>query len=88
MRRLLDGERLTHDGPVYHLHDALCEPRPIQAHLPILIGGSGRRKTLRIVAQRADAWNASGTIEEVARRSSTPCAATPTRSGATCRRSR
>ena len=41
MRRLLDGERFSHDGPRLRLHDALCEPRPIQAHLPILIGGSG-----------------------------------------------
>ena len=65
MRRLLDGERVTHDGPVYRLHDAICEPRPVQARLPILIGGSGRQKTLRIVAQRADAWNTSGTIDEV-----------------------
>jgi alkanesulfonate monooxygenase SsuD/methylene tetrahydromethanopterin reductase-like flavin-dependent oxidoreductase (luciferase family) len=65
LRRLLDGERVTHDGPVYTFHDAVCEPRPVQAHLPILIGGSGRRKTLRTVARRADGWNTSGPIEEV-----------------------
>jgi alkanesulfonate monooxygenase SsuD/methylene tetrahydromethanopterin reductase-like flavin-dependent oxidoreductase (luciferase family) len=65
LRRLLDGERVTHDGPVCTFHDAVCEPRPVQAHLPILIGGSGRRKTLRTVAQRADGWNTSGPIEEV-----------------------
>ena len=65
MRRLLDGETVTHDGPRYQLHDALCEPRPVQAHLPILIGGSGRQKTLRTVAQRADAWNTAGSLEQV-----------------------
>jgi alkanesulfonate monooxygenase SsuD/methylene tetrahydromethanopterin reductase-like flavin-dependent oxidoreductase (luciferase family) len=65
MRRLLDGERFDHDGPRYTFRDALCEPHPIQAHLPILIGGSGRRKTLRTVAERADAWNTSGPREEV-----------------------
>ena len=65
MRRLLDGERFDHSGPRYTFRDAICEPRPIQARLPILIGGSGRRKTLRTVAERADAWNTSGTIEEV-----------------------
>jgi alkanesulfonate monooxygenase SsuD/methylene tetrahydromethanopterin reductase-like flavin-dependent oxidoreductase (luciferase family) len=65
MRRLLDGELVTHDGPRYRMHDALCEPRPIQPHLPILIGGSGRQKTLRTVAERADAWNTSGPIDEV-----------------------
>jgi alkanesulfonate monooxygenase SsuD/methylene tetrahydromethanopterin reductase-like flavin-dependent oxidoreductase (luciferase family) len=65
MRRLLDGELVTHDGPRYRMHDALCEPRPIQPHLPILIGGSGRQKTLRTVAERADAWNTAGSIDEV-----------------------
>ncbi len=65
MRRLFDGERVDHEGPRYTMHDALCEPRPVQAHLPILIGGSGRRKTLRTVAERADAWNTSGSAEEV-----------------------
>jgi hypothetical protein len=47
------------------MHDALCEPRPVQAHLPILIGGSGRQKTLRVVAERGDGWNTAGPIEEV-----------------------
>ena len=65
MRRLLDGELVTHDGPRYTMHDALCEPRPVQPHLPILIGGSGRQKTLRTVAERADAWNTAGSIDEV-----------------------
>ncbi len=65
MRRLLDGERFSHDGPIYTFTDALTAPRPVQAHLPILIGGSGRRKTLRTVAARADAWNTSGTVAEV-----------------------
>ena len=65
MRRLLDGERVDHDGPTYVMHDALCQPRPIQEHLPILIGGSGRQKTLRVVAERADAWNTSGPFDDV-----------------------
>ena len=64
LRRLLDGERFSHEGRFYTLHDALCAPRPIQAHLPILIGGSGPRKTLRTVALRGDAWNTGGTLEE------------------------
>jgi alkanesulfonate monooxygenase SsuD/methylene tetrahydromethanopterin reductase-like flavin-dependent oxidoreductase (luciferase family) len=66
MRRLLDGERFSHEGRCYTLHDALCTPRPIQRRLPILVGGSGPRKTLRTVALRADGWNTSGTYEEVA----------------------
>lgn len=63
MRRLFDGETVSHEGRFYTLRDALCEPRPIQAHLPILVGGSGPRKTLRTVARHADAWNTSGDIE-------------------------
>jgi F420-dependent oxidoreductase-like protein len=68
IRRLLDGEMVNHEGPAYRLHDAEQQPRPIQAHLPILVGGSGPKKTLRTVARYADAWNTSGTLEEVTAR--------------------
>ena len=65
LRRLLDGERFSFQGTHYTIRDALCEPRPVQAHLPILVGGSGPKKTLRIVALRADAWNAAGFLDDV-----------------------
>jgi alkanesulfonate monooxygenase SsuD/methylene tetrahydromethanopterin reductase-like flavin-dependent oxidoreductase (luciferase family) len=65
LRRLLDGERFSHEGRFYRFNDALCEPRPVQARLPILVGGSGPTKTLRTVALRADAWNTSGTVDAV-----------------------
>lgn len=65
IRRLLDGELVTHAGRFYAFHEALCEPRPIQARMPILIGGSGPKKTLRTLALRGDAWNTNGTLEEV-----------------------
>ena len=67
IRRLLDGETVTHHGRYYDFVDALCEPRPIQQHLPIMIGGSGQQKTMRMVARYADEWNKSwGTPEVVA----------------------
>jgi alkanesulfonate monooxygenase SsuD/methylene tetrahydromethanopterin reductase-like flavin-dependent oxidoreductase (luciferase family) len=68
IRRLLDGERFSHAGRFYTFTDALLAPRPVQAHLPILVGGSGPKKTLRTVARYADAWNTAGTVEEVAGR--------------------
>jgi alkanesulfonate monooxygenase SsuD/methylene tetrahydromethanopterin reductase-like flavin-dependent oxidoreductase (luciferase family) len=69
LRRLLDGERIErHEGRFYTFHDALCEPRPVQAHLPILIGGSGPRKTLRTTARYADLWNTGGSVEDLIRK--------------------
>jgi alkanesulfonate monooxygenase SsuD/methylene tetrahydromethanopterin reductase-like flavin-dependent oxidoreductase (luciferase family) len=67
IRRLLAGEIVTHDGRFYCFEEALCAPRPIQAHLPLLIGGTGPRKTIPLVARYADLWNAYGTAEELAR---------------------
>jgi alkanesulfonate monooxygenase SsuD/methylene tetrahydromethanopterin reductase-like flavin-dependent oxidoreductase (luciferase family) len=66
LRRLLDGERIAdHAGRFYRMHDALVEPRPVQPRLPILIGGSGPKKTLRTTARYADGWNADGSLEEL-----------------------
>ena len=65
LRRLLEGELVTEAGERYALRDALAAPRPVQPHLPILIGGSGPKKTLPIVARDGDGWNTSGTIDEV-----------------------
>jgi alkanesulfonate monooxygenase SsuD/methylene tetrahydromethanopterin reductase-like flavin-dependent oxidoreductase (luciferase family) len=65
LRRLLDGETVTHHGPHYRLEAALCSPRPLQRRLPILIGGTGPRRTLPLVAAHADAWNAAGPLDAV-----------------------
>ena len=47
-----------YEGRHYHLTETICSPPPIQRPRPrILIGGSGERKTLRLVARYADACN-------------------------------
>ena len=47
IRRLFDGESVTHDGPHYRTRELVARPRPVQAHLPIMIGGSGEKKRSR-----------------------------------------
>jgi alkanesulfonate monooxygenase SsuD/methylene tetrahydromethanopterin reductase-like flavin-dependent oxidoreductase (luciferase family) len=66
IRQLLDGRHVTHEGRDYRLHDAVLQPKPVQAHLPILVGGSGRTKTLATVARHADLWNGYGRPERIA----------------------
>ena len=66
IERLLAGEQVTHRGRFYEMVDALCVPRPIQSRLPILIGGSGREKTLRTTARHADLWNGYGEPARIA----------------------
>jgi alkanesulfonate monooxygenase SsuD/methylene tetrahydromethanopterin reductase-like flavin-dependent oxidoreductase (luciferase family) len=68
VRRLLDGETVTHDGPVYPMREAVCAPRPVQVRLPIMIGGSGPKKTLRTLAQFGDQWNVMGGRAKLAER--------------------
>ena len=55
-------------GVTFAATDLLCYPRPIQDHIPILIGGSGEKRTLRLVAQYADACNLFGSPEVIRRK--------------------
>ena len=65
---MLRGESVTFDGKYYQVSEAVNSPAPI-SRIPIMIGGSGEKKTLRMVAQYADESNlASGSIDEIPRK--------------------
>jgi F420-dependent oxidoreductase-like protein len=63
IRGLFDNERTTFKGKYYAVTEAPLAPKPLQAHLPILIGGGGEQRTLRTVARYADEWNSGGPPE-------------------------
>ena len=65
MRNMLPGGPASAGGKYYKAKDVRNDPPPVQKHLPILIGGSGERKTLHTVAKYADAWNTGGDLERV-----------------------
>jgi alkanesulfonate monooxygenase SsuD/methylene tetrahydromethanopterin reductase-like flavin-dependent oxidoreductase (luciferase family) len=64
VRALLHGEVATARGPHFSMDEVANDPPPVQARLPLLIGGSGARKTLATVARYADVWNTGGDVTE------------------------
>jgi F420-dependent oxidoreductase-like protein len=56
---MLRGERVTLDGDHYRVREAVNSPAPL-SRIPVMIGGSGEKKTLRFVARYADESNLTG----------------------------
>ena len=68
IRSLLTEDRTTHEGEWFRTVDASCLPKPVQARLPIWIGGVGEKRTIPLAAAHADGWNAAYVPPEEFRR--------------------
>jgi F420-dependent oxidoreductase-like protein len=66
VKQMWAGDQTPYAGKHYQLAEPVIVPPPVQSPPPIMIGGSGEKKTLRLVAQYADACNIfGGTPDEV-----------------------
>lgn len=63
IKGLFSNEHFSFDGEHYQLQDAPLEPKPQQTKMPLMIGGGGEKRTLKITAQYADEWNVWGDVD-------------------------
>jgi F420-dependent oxidoreductase-like protein len=67
IKLLLTQKRSNFEGRYYQLRDALSEPKPLQSpHPPIVVGGGGEKRTLRVVAKHANEWNGEASPAQMA----------------------
>src|ERR1700722_2539619 len=57
IKGMFTQDKTTLKGKHYNVVDAVCNPKPIQKNVPLMIGGHGERVLLKIVAKHADMWN-------------------------------
>lgn len=63
IKGLFGNEHFSFNGKYYQLQDAPLEPKPQQTKMPLMIGGGGEKRTLKITAQYADEWNVWGDVD-------------------------
>ncbi len=67
IKGMFEREKFSFAGDHYQVVDAMCLPKPLQSpHPPIMIGGTGRKVLLKLVAKHADMWNSNKPAEEMA----------------------
>ncbi|MBM4405146.1 MAG: TIGR03560 family F420-dependent LLM class oxidoreductase [Chloroflexi bacterium] len=68
IQSMLANDTTTFEGAHYRVREAKLYPKPVQAKLPVWVGGGGEKRTIPIAAKHADGWNIAYVPPEVYRR--------------------